>query len=33
MFVPQMWPDFDKFILESCLLNYSKRIRKYGGDN
>ena len=33
MFVPQMWPDFDKFILESCLLNYYKRIRKYGGDN
>ena len=33
MFVPQMWPDFDKFTLESCLLNYSKRIRKYGGDN
>ena len=33
MFVPQMWPDFDKFILENCLLNYSKRIRKYGGDN
>ena len=33
MFVPQMWPDFDKFILEGCILNYSKRIRKYGGDN
>ena len=33
MFVPQMWPDFDKFILKKCLLNYSKRIRKYGGDN
>ena len=23
MFVPQMWPDFDKFILENCLLNLS----------
>ena len=33
MFIPQMWPDFDKSILESCILNYSKRIRKYGGDN
>ena len=33
MFIPQMWPDFDKLILESCILDYSKRIRKYGGDN
>ena len=33
MFIPQMWPDFDKFILEDCILHYSKRIRKYGGDN
>ena len=33
MFVPQMWPDFDKLILENCILDYSKRIRKYGGDN
>ena len=33
MFLPQMWPDFDKFILENWLLNYSKRIRKYGGYN
>ena len=33
MFVPQMWPDFDKSILENCILNYSKRTRKYGGDN
>ncbi len=30
MFVPQMWPDFDKSILENCILDYSKRIRKYG---
>ena len=33
MFTSQMWPDFDKLILESCILDYSKRIRKYGGDN
>ena len=33
MFIPQMWPDFDKSMLESCILDYSKRIRKYGGDN
>ena len=33
MFVPQMWPDFDKVILQSCILDYSKRTRKYGGDN
>ena len=33
MFIPQMWPDFDQLILENCILNYSKRTRKYGGDN
>ena len=33
MFVKQMWPDFDKFMLENCILDYAKRIRKYGGDN
>ena len=33
MFIPQMWPDFDKLILENCILEYSKRTRKYGGDN
>ena len=33
MFIPQMWPDFDKLMLENCILNYSRRIRKYGGDN
>ena len=32
MFIPQMWPDFDKSILENCILDYSKRNRKYGGD-
>ena len=33
MFLPQMWPDFDNSILENCILDYSKRTRKYGGDN
>ena len=33
MFLPQMWPDFDKVILQNCILDYSKRTRKYGGDN
>ena len=33
MFVQKMWPDFDKSILKNCILDYSKRIRKYGGDN
>ena len=27
MFVPQMWPDFDKSILENCILDYSKRTK------
>ena len=33
MFIPQMWPDFDELILKNCILDYSKRTRKYGGDN
>ena len=33
MFVKEMWPDFDKFKLENCIVDYAKRIRKYGGDN
>ena len=33
MFVPVMWPDFDKLMLENCIIEYTKRIRKYGGDN
>ena len=33
MFIPEMWPDFDKSILKNCILDYSKRNRKYGGDN
>ena len=33
IFLPDLWPDFNKSLLEKCLLEYSKRIRKYGGDN
>ena len=33
MFIPQMWPDFDKLALENCISDYSRRTRKYGGDN
>ena len=33
MFVPDMWPDFNKSILENCIEEYAKRNRKYGGDN
>ena len=33
MFVPEMWPDFDIKILQNCITNYTKRIRKYGGDH
>ena len=33
IFVPEMWPDFDKLMLQNCIKDYTKRIRKYGGDN
>ncbi len=33
MFIEEMWPDFDEPLLGNCILNYNKRIRKYGGDN
>ena len=33
MFIPNMWPDFSKLMLESCIEKYAKRTRKYGGDN
>lgn len=33
MFVQEMWPDFNKSILENCIEEYAKRNRKYGGDN
>ena len=30
IFLPEMWPEFCKFSLEKCILEYSKRNRKYG---
>ena len=30
IFLPEMWPDFSKILLEKCILEYSKRNRKYG---
>ena len=33
MFIPNMWPEFNKFMLGSCIEEYAKRVRKYGGDN
>ena len=33
IFLPDLWPDFNKLLLDKCLLEYSGRIRKYGGDN
>ena len=33
IFVPEMWPDFDKLMLQNCIQDYTKRTRKYGGDN
>ena len=33
IFLPEMWPDFDVLLLKKSILEYKKRIRKYGGDN
>ena len=30
IFLPDFWPDFNKSLLDKCLKDYSKRIRKYG---
>ena len=30
IFLPNLWPDFDKSLLDKCLNDYSKRNRKYG---
>ena len=30
IFLPEMWPDFSEILLEKCILEYSKRNRKYG---
>jgi len=30
IFIDKMWPEFDKKILDNCILTYSKRVRNYG---
>ena len=30
IFLPNLWPDFDKSLLDKCLKDYSNRTRKYG---
>ena len=30
IFLPEMWPNFSNISLEKCILEYSKRNRKYG---
>ena len=30
MFVDQMWPDFNNFILDKCIHTFNKRVRNYG---
>ena len=30
IFIDEMWPEFDKKILDNCILTYSKRVRNYG---
>ena len=30
IFLPEMWPDFTVLLLEKSILEYSKRLRKYG---
>ena len=32
IFLKEMWPDFNKSLLDKCILDYEKRVRKYGGD-
>jgi undecaprenyl diphosphate synthase len=31
VFVPMHWPDFDKAALESAIVEYSRRERRFGG--
>ena len=33
IFLPEMWPDFNEESLEKAVLEFSSRIRKFGGDN
>ena len=30
IFIDKLWPEFDKKILDNCILTYSKRVRNYG---
>ena len=30
IFIDKMWPEFDKNVLDNCILTYSKRVRNYG---
>ena len=30
MFVDKMWPDFDKAMLDKCLIKFDRRVRNYG---
>ena len=30
IFINEMWPEFDKKILDNCIRTYSKRVRNYG---
>ena len=30
MFIDQMWPDFNNFILDKCIHTFNKRVRNYG---
>ena len=30
IFLKEMWPDFNKSLLHKCVLDYEKRVRKYG---
>ena len=30
MFVDKMWPDFDKDVLDNCLITFDRRVRNYG---
>ena len=30
IFLKEMWPEFNKPLLDKCLLDYEKRVRKYG---
>ena len=33
LFASEMWPDFNEESLERAVLEFSSRIRKFGGDN